>query len=604
MKKKISVSAILMMMFLTVTAYAQPPEALPAEEEIISGDMIEEEYIASSSEEKEGKLIITSLPVANTKIILSFSRENGDVFDVELEKQGITKVLLPEGNYHMSSQPQITYSEEYNSLNSLPLTYFARTEANPGGTFKVSHDEDTYLGTNDDPVVITYTYSENIMTDGEIKDTLIDPDILSYDPRLEKKASAQDTQELIRKEAEEGISKEYESEMSEYIKKLCEEDGIEVPDDSKIQSYGGYGKDPFGTKDTETTNKEVAPTSAAGSPASTVETLRREEVESKPLSTEIIASAEDPTQLNRSTIIALIAIGLLAILSIVIMTVIYRRDLLKDSGSKSPKKRVLIIVLCIVSIIILIITISKLTRYGRSSALSEEEKETISTQNQEDHKEGAGADTYRPAEEETYYNKYESSVKDTDKIKSVTITSGKGTRGRLVGLAIKSNGHISYNTNDTKETYDAGYYIYKNGRYYNPETNEYRDEEPEGMTDQGYVKWLFRNTFGNTPEGFESLTELYKNGEQISSEELEIGDIGMTYEDDRPDNRYGVFIGYSDSLPIFTYLSPIGDDTMPAGRNYIAVLKSAGETVIDGAYPIDLNYFVHPSVKWLKEMSE
>ena len=43
MKKKISVLAFLMMILLTTTAYAQP-EALPPEEEITSGDMIEEEY--------------------------------------------------------------------------------------------------------------------------------------------------------------------------------------------------------------------------------------------------------------------------------------------------------------------------------------------------------------------------------------------------------------------------------------------------------------------------------------------------------------------------------------------------------------------------------
>lgn len=179
---------------------------------------------------------------------------------------------------------------------------------------------------------------------------------------------------------------------------------------------------------------------------------------------------------------------------------------------------------------------------------------------------------------------------EPEKESAVDVGENGATKERMMDLAFDSAGCIVYAPENSSEIYRQGYISGTSDDNVNP-LLDFAGSRKEGINSSGYVVWLFRNVFGMVGDELEDPISMYGGGLEIGTNSFEVGDIGFTSLD-RDTAVYGVFVGYVNDAPVFTYLSPEN------GVSGLGYLMSAKEEYLGKIPPVDLCYFVRPDVPW------
>lgn len=178
------------------------------------------------------------------------------------------------------------------------------------------------------------------------------------------------------------------------------------------------------------------------------------------------------------------------------------------------------------------------------------------------------------------------------------LNNEKHTKDRMIRLAIDSLEAIPFK--------DGGRDCYYEGFVrYNDVIDNYKLEMTElgdlshGMDSQGFVIWLYRNTFGICQSDFLDLVKMYNGSStKVSSSELQVGDIGLLTDKEGDPNHFGVCVGFDKDIPVFAHCTGIYKDKLPMGTNIISHLKSASNDYLCGYPPVEFNFFFRPDVDW------
>lgn len=161
----------------------------------------------------------------------------------------------------------------------------------------------------------------------------------------------------------------------------------------------------------------------------------------------------------------------------------------------------------------------------------------------------------------------------------------------MAETAIKYNGYIPFVPN--KLEYTKGYVAFNSFR------PEFVDGTFSGMGYEGYIQWLYLNTFGYIPE---CLYNIATTGEShvydVSADELRTGDIGVRKDEETGAYIYGVCIGEINGKHVFSFQSVRGVGRMFTGCNRIAYLSDETPDYICQTAPVDYDYYFRPNVIW------
>lgn len=162
-------------------------------------------------------------------------------------------------------------------------------------------------------------------------------------------------------------------------------------------------------------------------------------------------------------------------------------------------------------------------------------------------------------------------------------------QAELVRLAIDYNQSIPFVAN--KGELVEEYYPYMPFRPIDKTTTSF------GMGYLGYIQWLYLNTFGYVPEClWEQRTMLLE--QEVSVEELQLGDIGIYVDTEKNSYRFGVCLGIRDGKHVFTFQSPEGNIGLYTGCNRIAYLASETDEYFCKTKPVEFTRFVRPTATW------
>lgn len=162
-------------------------------------------------------------------------------------------------------------------------------------------------------------------------------------------------------------------------------------------------------------------------------------------------------------------------------------------------------------------------------------------------------------------------------------------RGEMVRLAIEYNQSIPFVAN--KGELVEEYYTYMPYRPFDRATTSY------GMGYQGYIHWLYLNSFGYVPEClWEQRTILLQ--QEVAKDELQLGDIGIYVDTEKNAFRFGVCLGMREGKHVFTFQSPEGNLGLYTGCNRIAYLASETDDYFCKTKPVEFTRFVRPAVTW------
>lgn len=116
-----------------------------------------------------------------------------------------------------------------------------------------------------------------------------------------------------------------------------------------------------------------------------------------------------------------------------------------------------------------------------------------------------------------------------------------------------------------------------------------------GVDSIGYLIWLTRNVFGETVADFEDMISLYSESEKVDISELEIGDIGMIYDDTTVNNVYGIVAGHTeDGYVIMSLCDNTYSKLFPLGSNRLCYIKSENNNFFGASAPVDFRFFFRP----------
>lgn len=226
-------------------------------------------------------LVITSTPLEGVSGIEAvLKNEKGENTEITIEPDGHTKLYLPSGNYRLCPEISPVFDTEHGILSDIPLEFKAVSSDPVSMNVTVTETEAAFLGTEENPVSFLFIYKENKESAGILTEPFTSAGFLMEDIRLTPYGSSK-SQALPQQLP---VPDDYYKEsMAAYIKEICERENIPLPDDEKIQSFGGYGNDPYGeavmesTSITETeaaslSDKEEVPSfsESSGIPNSTV----------------------------------------------------------------------------------------------------------------------------------------------------------------------------------------------------------------------------------------------------------------------------------------------------------------------------------------------
>ena len=113
-----------------------------------------------------------------------------------------------------------------------------------------------------------------------------------------------------------------------------------------------------------------------------------------------------------------------------------------------------------------------------------------------------------------------------------------------------------------------------------------------GLDSLGYVRWLYKNAIGYTPNSLENPLD-YLTTASVSIKDLQIGDVGICqYEDGQI--HYGVFLGYYREIPIFTHCDSCPLAGYPYGANRLSFVSSVCDQHLNGSPAADFKIFIRP----------
>ena len=172
--------------------------------------------------------------------------------------------------------------------------------------------------------------------------------------------------------------------------------------------------------------------------------------------------------------------------------------------------------------------------------------------------------------------------------------SGKPTKKYLQQLLCSAAGKLPYSAGG--RIYCGDFYDIADG--VDNYKTMYYDAKGYGVDSVGLLYWAFRSTFGYTTHDFSDPLTLYRLGQQISSSELEPGDIGLLSNKEGEMNRCGICVGYDGNVPVFAYMNTMPRLKYPTGVLEIAELKEIGGKYFNGSAPVEFNYFVRLDFPW------
>lgn len=161
-----------------------------------------------------------------------------------------------------------------------------------------------------------------------------------------------------------------------------------------------------------------------------------------------------------------------------------------------------------------------------------------------------------------------------------------GDPGKFAELSAQYNKCIPFITNGMDESLYNGYTI--GTKVDNSTLGDYA----HGMTNQGYVVWLYRNVYGKAPDILKDFDALCSEADYVTAEDLKPGDIGMVHNEGAENNVFGVYVGTFDGKHMFSYCSAVPTKNIPMGTNHISYLKSEKDRYFNGSPAVDFNYFV------------
>lgn len=168
------------------------------------------------------------------------------------------------------------------------------------------------------------------------------------------------------------------------------------------------------------------------------------------------------------------------------------------------------------------------------------------------------------------------------------------TKTEMVSFILNYLGYIPFA--DKGRFYGTGYFK-------SPDGVDNRNQEPVGVDSLGYVIWVYRNIFGTCPVEFEEPEKWPVIWSPVTTQELEIGDIGVHQDTSNNQNHFGLFVGYSSGFPVFVHCSGLAAPGYPGGNDRLSFLKSATTSFYMGNAPVDFHYFYRPDVEW-KDLRE
>lgn len=214
------------------------------------GDDFLEEGTGSFNEEA-GTLVITSVPLSGVSAITGeLQNEKGETTEITIDPSGHTALMLLPGTYRLGPDIRIAFDREHGVLNELALSFKAVSADPASMTVTVRKSETSYFGTGENPLSFLYIYEENRDSAGILSEPFTSADLLMEDMRLNPYGDPKEQALSASKLPAPDLF--YEESMAAYIREVCEEENIPVPDDSLIGSCGFYGNDPFGSENSYT----------------------------------------------------------------------------------------------------------------------------------------------------------------------------------------------------------------------------------------------------------------------------------------------------------------------------------------------------------------
>lgn len=120
-----------------------------------------------------------------------------------------------------------------------------------------------------------------------------------------------------------------------------------------------------------------------------------------------------------------------------------------------------------------------------------------------------------------------------------------------------------------------------------------------GMGNPGYIVWLLRNAFGGCDVDYLNPFLVYQKSEKIDQADLEIGDLGFIYDEDRDDNFMGICAGFSEGKAVFSLMDGSWSEKFPFGSNRLCYLKSESDEYIGTSSPVNFRFFCRPQLPWV-----
>ena len=124
-----------------------------------------------------------------------------------------------------------------------------------------------------------------------------------------------------------------------------------------------------------------------------------------------------------------------------------------------------------------------------------------------------------------------------------------------------------------------------------------------GLDDIGMVIKIYRNIFGINMYEFEDPAGYAAESDEVSIEELKVGDIGIYTTNEGEENHIGICAGKYKGIPVFAHIDGEHIGRYQCGVFRLSYLKSVSDEKIDESPAVEFNYFFRPDADWYEEGS-
>lgn len=198
-----------------------------------------------------------------------------------------------------------------------------------------------------------------------------------------------------------------------------------------------------------------------------------------------------------------------------------------------------------------------------------------------------------------WWEDYIESDYDTDSNEKLTITGNMKPRDRINMICREYNNLIPFAVGGRE--YGLGYEKYYEG--FDNRTWEREFGTTFGLDGEGYLIWIYRNTFGETPAAMEDgLIQMLGRDdvESIEISDLMIGDICMLSDDPNASyNQYGIVAGEYNGHVVVSLCDNVSTPKFSDGSNRLAYIVDEYNVAIGESMPVEFKYFYRiSSLDW------